>query len=166
MKSLLLPAAIATLIFSSCGNDTKVKDVQKNEDGTTTTTTYDAENLKKMADSGEEMNKKIEELKKLTPLSTDQLKALLPAEMNGIKQTEYRTHSQMGYTVAEAEYRKDDTTEIKLTVYDCAGEAGSGMYALTYWSAMNYQQESSKEYTKTIDFKGGNAVENYKKQFR
>ena len=164
MKSLLLPVAIATLIFSSCGNDKKVTDVQKNEDGTTTTTTYDADNINKMAESGDEMNKKIEELKKLKPLTTDQLKALLPSEINGIKQTEFRTHSAMGYAVAEGEYIKDDTTDIKLTVYDCSGEAGSGMYALTYWSAMNFQQESSKEYTKTIDLKGGKAVENYKKE--
>ena len=37
------------------------------------------------------------------------------------------------------------------------------MYTLTYWSAMNVQQESEKEYAKTVDFNGGKAVENYKK---
>ena len=163
MKQIFFFSCIFLLILSSCGNDAKVKDVQKSEDGTTTTTTYDMDNVKKMAESGDEMTKKVEELKKLKPLSLEQLKALLPEELNGIKRTNYNTHSTMGYSVAEGEYRKDDNTELKVMIYDCAGEAGAGWYSLTYWGAMNFQQDSEKEYTKTIDFKGVKAIENFKK---
>ena len=35
---------------------------------------------------------------------------------------------------------------------------------MAYWSKMSFQQESSTEYTKTIDFMGGKAVENYNNQ--
>jgi len=73
------------------------------------------------------MTKKVEELKKLTPLSLDQLKGLLPEELNGIKRTDYNTSSTMGYAVAEGTYKKDDTTDMKVMIYDCAGEAGSAM---------------------------------------
>jgi uncharacterized lipoprotein YehR (DUF1307 family) len=166
MKRLFLFMFISAFILSSCGNDTKVKDVKKNEDGTTTTTTttYDADNLKKMAETGDEMTKKMEDLKKLTPLTLDQLKALLPAELNGIKRTDYQANSTMGYAMVNGEYRKDDNTELKVMIYDCAGEAGAGMYGLTYMGMMNFQQESEKEYTKSIEFKGGKAIEKYNKE--
>jgi hypothetical protein len=162
MKQILLPAIAATLFLAACSN-AKVKDAHKNEDGTTTTTTYDMNNLKKMQEGTDEMTQKTEALKKLKPLSLDQLKVLLPETLNGIKRTNYNTSSTAGYSIAEGEYQKDDTTNMKVTIYDCAGEAGAGFYTLTYWSAMNFQQESEKEYTKTIDFKGGKAIENYKK---
>jgi hypothetical protein len=53
------------------------------------------------------------------------LKALLPADINGITQTEYNTSAAMGYALAQGEYKKDDTTEIEIEIYDCAGESGS-----------------------------------------
>ena len=155
MKQLLLPFFFA-LFLASCGDKGKVKSVQKNEDGTTTTTTVDTE---KMTEASNEMEKKMEELKKLPAMSTDQLKALLPEEVQGIKRSNFNASSMMGYGYAEGEYQVDDTTSLKIDIYDCAGEAGSGIYGLNYWSKMSFQQESSKGYTKTIDFMGDKAVE-------
>jgi len=162
MKQFLVPVLAATVVLTACGN-AKVKEAHKNEDGTTTPTSYDMNSLKKMQEGTDEMTKKTEALKKLTPLSLDQLKALLPETLNGIKRTNYNANSAAGYAVVEGDYQKDDTTDLKVMIYDCAGEAGAGMYTLTYWSAMNVQQESEKEYAKTVDFNGGKAVENYKK---
>jgi hypothetical protein len=162
MKQLLLPAIMACVLIS-CNNDKKVTATETSSDGTKTTTSVD---VKGMATSVDEMNKKMEALKKLTPLTTDQLKALLPQEINGVPQTEYNASTSMGYAHAQGEYKKDDTTELELEIYDCAGEAGSAMYGLSYWSAMNYQQENSREYTKTIDFMGGKAIEQFKKDSR
>jgi len=163
MKRLLLSTVISAFIFSSCGNDTKVKEVKKNEDGTTTTTSYDVDDAKKMANTGNEIQKKMENLKKLAPLTMDQLKTLLPEELSGMKRSDLKTTSAMGYAVAEAKYKKDEDEELKAMVYDCAGTAGSTLYMGTYMGAMNFQQESEKEYTKTINFKGGKAVEKYEK---
>lgn len=163
MKHLLLPALASFFLLSSCGNDAKVKSVQQNEDGSTTTTTVDMENLQKMSDGADEMTKKVEELKKLAPLSLDQLKSLLPEELNGMKRTNYNTQNTMGYAVAQGEYQGEGDKNLSVVIYDCAGEAGSGMYSITYWGAMNFQQDSEKEYTKTIDFNGAKAIENYKK---
>ncbi len=50
-----------------------------------------------------------------------------------------------------------------VAIYDCAGEAGAGRFAMTYWTKMNVQSESSDGYTKTMDFKGGKTVESYDK---
>jgi len=162
MKKFLHALWAALLILASCSNDkAKVKSIQKNEDGSSTTTTVD---MQKMAEASDKSQEKIEELKKLTPLRLDQLKALLPEELAGMKRTSYNTSSTMGYAMAEGTYQKNDSTDLKVVVYDCAGEAGSALYTMTYWGAMNVQQESDKEYTKTIDFKGVKAIENYKKE--
>lgn len=160
MKRLLLAAFASLLLLTACGN-AKVNDSHKDEDGATTT--YDMGSLKKMSEATGEMARKTEELKKLTPLNLGQLKALLPETLLGIKRTACNANSAAGYGMADGEYRKDDATSLSVMIYDCAGETGSAWYTLTYWGAMNVQQESEHEYTKTIDFKGGKAIENFKK---
>ena len=46
---------------------------------------------------------------------------------------------------------------------NCAGEAGSSFYALSYWTKMTMESENDQGYTKTVDFMVGKAVEDYKK---
>jgi len=112
----------------------------------------------------DDMQKKMEELKKLTPLTTDQLKALLPEEIMGMKRSNFSANSMMGYASAEATYRNEsDDKQIELNILDCAGEAGSGIYQLSYWTKMSIQSESDNGYTKTVDFDGDKAVETYEK---
>lgn len=150
-----------SIVFLSChGNDKKLTATTKNEDGSTTTTSVDVSGI---SSAGDEMTKQMESLKKLKPLSLDELKKLLPEEVAGMKKTNYNANSAMGFALAEATYTKDDTTDVKLTVYDCAGEAGASMYGMTYMTKMNMQSESSDGYTKTVDFDGGKAVETYAK---
>ena len=154
--SLLLGA----FLFSACKNNKQFTQTVKNEDGTTTTTTVDMEGL---TSNAEEIEKKMEDLKKLTPLTLDQLKAMLPEEMNGIQRSSFNANSTMGFAIAEAEYQKDDNTDLKLVIYDCAGEAGAGIFGLAYWTKMNMQSESSDGYVKTVEFNGSKAVETYEK---
>lgn len=160
MKHILFGTMALTLLITSCNNDKKITHTEKNDDGTTTTTSYDAGTLEKGAN---DMTKKMEELKALKPLSLDELKALLPEEIAGIKRTSFSTNSTMGFAVSQGEYQKDDSTEINVMIYDGAGEAGASMYGMMYLTKMNMQSESSDGYTKTIDFKGGKAVETYEK---
>ena len=160
MRLFFASLLAATILVSACNDHKKITHTEKNADGSTTTTSVDVGDLTNNADA---MNKKMEELKKLTPLNIDQLKGLLPEELNGIKRSNFSANSTMGFAVAEAEYRKDDSTLIKLDIYDCAGEAGAGIYGLNYWTKMNVQSESSSGYTKTFDFMGNKAVETYEK---
>ena len=151
---------LAAFLFLACKNKNKFSHTEKNADGSTTTTSVDVASLTSNAD---EMTKKIEALKKLTPLTLDQLKTLLPEELNGIKRTNFKANSAMWFSIAEGEYKKDDKSELKLVIYDCAGEAGSGMFAMTYWTQMNVQSENTDGYVKSVDFNGGKAVESFKK---
>ena len=109
-----------------------------------------------------EMEKKTKELKKLAPMTLDQIKAMLPAELLGMKRASFNANAMMGFTSADADYKKDDTTNLKLTGMNCASEAGSGFYTLNYWTKMTMESENDQGYTKTVDFMGGKAVEDYK----
>ncbi|HUM67060.1 MAG TPA: hypothetical protein PLV32_14470, partial [Chitinophagaceae bacterium] len=87
----------------------------------------------------------------------------LPEEIAGGKRSKFSANSAMGAAYAEGEYKINDSTELELKIFDCAGQAGAGIYSLQYLSLMNFQSESDNEYTKTIDFNGVKAVEHLDK---
>ena len=149
---------LSAMIIAAC-NSNPGKITVKSDDGKSTATV----DLNSAEKNTQQMQNKAEELKKLAPLSVDQLKGLLPEELAGIKRSTYNASTSMGFAVGEAEYRKDDNTSIKLVVYDCAGEAGSAFYSMSYWMKMNMQSESDNGYTKTVDFMNAKAVESYDK---
>jgi hypothetical protein len=119
--------------------------------------------LKQMADAGDEMTKKVEELKKLTPLTLDELKAMAPEEFMGMKRSSFNANSMMGTGTVNATYKGEDDKELKLTIVDCAGEAGSGYYTLSFWNLWNFEQQDDNGYQKTVDFNGHKAIEKYSK---
>jgi hypothetical protein len=149
---------LSAIVIASCNSNPGKITVKS--DGGKSTATVDLNSAEK---NTQQMQNKAEELKKLAPLSVDQLKGLLPEELAGIKRSTYNASTSMGFAVGEAEYRKDDNTSIKLVVYDCAGEAGSAFYSMSYWMKMNMQSESDNGYTKTVDLSNGKAVETYDK---
>lgn len=157
MRLLFISALGIGLFLSACKGKNKGTTITS-DDGKSSITV----DTKNMAAASEEYQKKAEELKKLPPLSMDQLKSVLPEELAGIKRTNFNASSMMGYAVGTAEYKKDDSTELRLTVSDCAGEAGSAIYGLQFLG-FNMQSESDDGYTKTVDFAGGRAYEKYEK---
>lgn len=156
---LLLPAI---LVISSCNNDkNKVTTTEKNDDGTVTKTEVDVKGLSSKAD---EMTVKMEALKSMKPFTIEEMRALLPETFDGVKQSNYNASATMGYTIVGVEYEKDSKNELKVQLYDCAGEMGSAFYASAFWTSMNFQQENDEGYTKTVDFMNGRAIEAYKKE--
>ncbi len=110
----------------------------------------------------DERTQKVEQLKKLSPLTLEQMRVLLPQELDSVKEKNYVASTQFGYGIASVEYPKK-SAGIKVTLYDCAGEMGSPIYFENYWNTLNINDESGIAYTKTIDFMGGKAVEKYQK---
>ena len=151
--TFILTLGIAFMACNSKPSETTIT----SEDGKTKVSV----DATKVESTAEDMQKKMEELKKLPPLTMDQLKAMLPQELQGMKRSEFSANSMMGFAVGTATYKKDDTTNIKLTIYDCAGEAGSAFYSMTYFTRMNMESESDGQYTKTIDFQGQKAIETF-----
>jgi acyl-CoA synthetase (AMP-forming)/AMP-acid ligase II len=153
MKRVLFVAMIA-MLFTACGNDKKSTDKPESTVA-----------VKSIATPVDENAKKIEDLKKLPQLTLDQIRVLLPHELDSAKEKNYAASTQFGYGLASVEYPKKSKA-VKVTLYDCAGELGSANYFENYWNNLNVTKETEQEYTKTIDFMGGKAVESYKKDLR
>jgi hypothetical protein len=162
MRKLLLFSITLLMLGTACNNKKKAGDITiEGKDGEKVT--INTGELQKMAEKAEESNSKVEELKKLTPLSLDQLKALIPEEFMGMKRSRFNANSMMGAATCNANYKSEDGKELKVSIFDCAGEAGAGIYSLRYWTLWNFQQEDDNGYQKTVDFNGSKAIEKYRK---
>lgn len=118
---------------------------------------------KQMQNAIQDMEKLKTELEKLTALTLDQLKALIPESLMGAKRTTIEANSSMGANLAHGEYELNDSTSITLNIYDCGGPAGAGIYSMQYLGLYNLQEDNNEEYTKSIDFNGGKAFEQCEK---
>ena len=160
MKRIISLLVATNMLLIACNNNKpKETNVITSPDGKETVT-VDAQ---KMQNAAQDMEKQKIELEKLTPLSMDQLKAMLPETLMGAKRTSFSASTAMGAGLADGEYELNDSTRLRLNIYDCAGSAGAGIYSMQYMSMFNFQQESDEEYTKTIEFNGGKAFEHCEK---
>ncbi len=157
LMRLLLCILTASILFACNSNKDKI--TVKDDEGNKTTI-----DVKDMANKGEEMKNKMEELQKLNPLSIDELKALMPKELMGAPQSNLDAVSMAGiaHTVS-ADYETNDTTKIKVSIFDCAGTIGAAYYNMQYFGLMNFEQDNEREYTKSIEFNGGRAIINCRK---
>lgn len=150
----------ATLLVAACNNNKKSNEATITTDDGKEKVTID---VKQMQEAADDMEKKKEELSKLTPLTTDQLKAMLPETLLGGKRTEFNVSNTMGTGVATSDYEINDSVNVTLMIYDCAGSGGAGIYSMQYLGLMNFQQETEEEYTKSVDYNGGKAFEHCEK---
>ncbi len=156
MKFYALLAGV--MLMAACNNNKDKVVIEDKETGTKTT--LDVSKAEKFS---QDFTKKVEELQKLTPYTLDEMKALLPETFAGANRSNMNVASAMGTSVAEADYEINDTTSVTLKIFDCAGEAGAGIYSMQFLGMMNLQQETEDEITRTIDFNGTKAVEQFEK---
>ena len=160
MKRIISLLVATNMLLIACNNNKpKETTVITSSDGKETLT-VDAQ---KMQNAAQDMEKQKTELEKLTPLTMDQLKAMIPETLMGAKRKNYSASTAMGAGSAQGDYELNDSTRLSLNIYDCAGSAGAGIYSMQYMSMFNFQQDSDEEYTKTIDFNGGKAFEHCEK---
>jgi len=160
MKRIISLLVATNMLLIACNNNKpKETNVFTSPDGKETVT-VDAQ---KMQNAAQDMEKQKAELEKLTPLTMDQLKAMIPETLMGAKRTNYSASTAMGAGSAQGDYELNDSSRLSLNIYDCAGSAGAGIYSMQYMSMFNFQQDSDEEYTKTIDFNGGKAFEHCEK---
>lgn len=160
MRSIFAPLFLSSLIFMACNND-KPKDgiTVSDKDGKDQVTIDPA----KLKDAAKDMEQLKEELTKLTPLTADELKTLVPQELMGAIASDIEVNAAMGASVATANYKINDSTDLKLEIVDCAGPGGAGIFGLQYINMLNINSDDEEEYVKTIDFNNGKAFENCKK---
>lgn len=158
MKRIMIFLLSTSVLAIACKGP-KDKITVKDEKGNKVASVSISETAKKMEESAD----KAEELKKLTPLTLDQVKALIPNELLGMPRTSFNANSSMGYAVAKGTYKGEGDKELDLEIIDCAGEMGAAWYSMSFLGLWNFQQEDDNGYQKTIDFNGGKAIEKYTK---
>ena len=146
-----LPVIIVLLSVAACNSDKKPAQNENKEATVKSITVVD------------EKEKKTEELKKAPQLTIEQMRVLLPHELDSATEKNYLASTQFGYGIASAEYPKSKSRFIKVTLYDCAGEMGAVNYFENYWNKLNVQKQTENGFIRTVDFEGGKAVETYKK---
>lgn len=160
MKHLFILFSAALCLLIACNNNKKTGEITVTSEDGKTTAKVETANL---AQSVEAMQKKVEELQKLSPYTLDQMKAFLPEELAGAKRSKFSANSVVGAAFAEGEYEINDSTKVELKLFDCAGAAGTGIYNSQFLTMLNLQSETDKEYSKTIDFNGTRAIEQVRK---
>lgn len=151
MKRIVL-VALVSLLFMACGRDKKSPPADTKPQVKAMT-----------APPVDEREKRTEELKKAPQLTLEQMRMLMPKELDSAKERNYLASTQFGYGLASVEYPKGKGRSLKVTLYDCAGEMGYVNYFENYWDHLNVNSQTEMDFTKTIDFGGGKAVEMYKK---
>lgn len=159
MKQIFAPLLVLSLFVIACNNE-------KPKDSITVASKDGKEQViidpTQIKDAAQDMLKLKEDLAKLTPLTTDELKALVPDDLMGAT-ADIEVNSGMGATVANANYKINDSVDLKLEIVDCAGPGGAGMFGMQYINMINVNSDDEDEYVRTIDFNGGKAFENCKK---
>ncbi|HTM91205.1 MAG TPA: hypothetical protein VL095_02215 [Flavisolibacter sp.] len=153
MKRFLF-VTMVSLVFAACNGEKKPTQTE-NKDTV----------VKSMTAPIDEKEKKTEELKKAPQLTIEQMRILLPHELDSATEKNYLASTQFGYGIASAEYPKSKSRVIKITLYDCAGEKGAVNYFENYWDKLNVNSQTENDFIRTVDFEGGQAVETYKKDF-
>jgi Domain of unknown function (DUF4367) len=160
MKQIFAPLLVSSLFVIACNNDKPKESITVDSKDGKEHVTIDPTQLK---DAAQDMLKRKEELEKLTPLTADELKALVPGELLGAATSDIDMNAAMGTTVATANYKINDSVDLKLEIVDCAGPGGAGMFSMQYLGMINLNSDDEDEYVKTIDFNGGKAFEKCKK---
>jgi len=152
MTRIFLILVSACLIISACNNnkttvtETDKDTVTKKSDLPSGDNTGDAEKIK-------------EELDKMTPFTPEQMEKLVPDDLSGYSRTQLSSNTNLGTAMVSATYKTGDDKELMLTVLDCGGPAGAGVYDVLYGNVLNHDNSDADEYSKTIDLNGGKVIE-------
>ncbi len=145
------------LLMLSCGN---AKKEEKSDQSSGGGIVEGVSNLNKMAKSADKMKDLSETLKKLTPLTNDELKAVIPETLNGLKRKSFSAggYGMAGMSAIQAEYG-DDNKNVKISILDGAGETGSAVVSLMAMTlSMDAESESNGTKSKTTEINGLRAI--------
>lgn len=156
-KSLFL--MVALVFFVGCKDNPvskKIKEAKQN-----------VSNTNSAFEELNDMQEDIEELKEITPLTNEELKAWLPDEINGMKRTSYKAGEASFMKIAsiEASYANEDKSKtFKVQVIDGAGEMGSAATAgMRMLFSQDFEEETETQVKRTIKKNGVKAIEEYSK---
>ena len=157
MKRAITFLLVISTMIVACKSKDKI--TVKDDDGGKATV-----DVSEMAKNADKMKDRSEALQKLTPLSLDELKAALPEQIMGANRDNMEATKMAGLAnFSKADYKMNDSTEVELTIFDCAGTEGAGYYNMAFLG-MSFEKDDENEYTKTTDFNGDKAIESCQKK--
>lgn len=155
MKRIFVTCFASAILFTACNNNKPAEgDTAKGPD--TAAATTDADKAKELSAA---MDKQKEELEKLTPVSLDELKAFIPETLMGAARASIDANANNGASLATGEYAINDSMQVILNVFDCAGPGGAGIYSMQFQGLEGAQQETAEEYTKAVSINGNKGFE-------
>ena len=156
MKKLMMTTAVLLLV--ACSKEEKMKTEKSGGLSDLVTT---AKDYSKVNSSMQEVTKSIDNLKNLTPLTNDELKAVLPEMMLGLKRKELSVgdNAMMNLSTAEAKYSDDNGKRVKVEIVDGAGETGSTMVSVMMMG-LNGNKEKITEFgfEKSTEIDGAKSI--------
>ena len=141
MKMTFIPIVILSLSIVACNNNKPKESVTITSEDGKEQITIDANQA---GNAAVEMEKTKEELSKLTPLSAEELKALVPEQLMGATHSDLDVNTAMGASVASADYKINDSMDINLNIIDCAGPFSVG-YGWDAWKAQAGLAQGEKD---------------------
>ena len=162
MKKLMITAA--ALLIVACSKEEKVTEEKTGglSDLVSTAKTYG-----KVGSSMQDVTKNIENLKNITPLTNDELKAVLPEILLGLKRKELSVgdNAMMNLSTAEAKYADDAGKRVKVEIVDGAGETGSTMVSIMMMG-LNVNKEKTTEFgfEKSTEINGVKSIVSERKE--
>lgn len=121
------------------------------------------ENSNKFEEISKKMEARMEQLKKIQPLTNDQIKVYLPETANNIKRESFNIVNSAGVVMGQSDYVVNDSVKYSVTISDGAGAQGAAFYYGNITKFMTVEREDSYGYTKTMKFNGEDAYVEYKK---
>lgn len=159
LKHLSVVLFVSALLLS-CGGNKSSEDSGDDSPGISEAISG-FKNLNKVADATEDWEEKQKELAALTPLTNDEIKALLPESLSGMKRTKFTVGdaSMMGLVLGQATYSDGQDKSVELSIIDGAGETGSGMIAIYVMAlSMEMEEETETGFSKTTTIDGHRAT--------
>lgn len=159
MRKLIMTCAVLALF--SCKKEEKTEKKGKLADAITS-----VKNVNNISNSLVDIQKNLNELKTKTPVTNDELKAVLPENLMGMKRTELTlgSHSMANVSGAEATY-KEEGKSISVKIMDGAGPAGSGMISIFMMGlSANLEKTNEAGFEKITEVNGSKmSIKEYKR---
>ena len=148
--------SVSLLVMASCS-----KEKESEKESTSIGDVFNGvKTMNTLSNSMEDIQKNTERLQKLTPISNDELKAVLPETLLGLPRVSFSVgdNSMMKISSAEAEYKDENNKNIKLKVLDGAGETGSAMISILMMGLTSNSEKTTQDgFEKMGDFNGTKA---------
>ena len=148
--------SVSLLVMASCS-----KEKESEKESTSIGDVFNGvKTMNTLSNSMEDIQKNTERLQKLTPMSNDELKAVLPETLLGLPRVSFSVgdNSMMKISSAEAEYKDENNKNIKLKVLDGAGETGSAMISILMMGLTSNSEKTTQDgFEKMGDFNGTKA---------